>query len=397
MAGIDKVMVPVAGTPLVLHSARAFHESAHVDEVVIVTRRELEERLHELAGQRGLGKVRRVVRGGDTRQESSRRGMAALSPDVELVLVHDAARPLVSAELIGAVAEAAAADGAALPGVPPVSTIKREEGGRSAGTVDRSALREAQTPQGFRRDVLARAFAAAAKEGFVGTDEASLVERLGEPVALVPGDRRNLKITVPDDLVVVEALLSRGVAPRQTRIGFGLDVHRLVEGRPLVLGGVDIPHRLGLDGHSDADVVAHAVCDALLGAAGAGDLGEHFPDTDEAWRGVSGAELLARTVEILRGVGYVPVNVDTTVSAQAPRLAPHRERMVRNLARALRLPESRVSVKFGTTEHLGYEGREEGISASAVALVATLPLVAAPDVVPEAGPEAGRETGSENG
>ena len=158
----------------------------------------------------------------------------------------------------------------------------------------------------------------------------------------------------------------------------GYDVHRLVEGRPLVLGGVEISHPKGLLGHSDADVVAHAICDALFGACSLGDLGRHFPDTDDAWKDASGAKLLARTVEILRVSGYVPVNVDVTVAAQAPRLAPHRETMVGNVARALALPESRVSVKFTTTERLGFEGREEGVAATAVALVGRIPL--APEV-----------------
>jgi len=374
MAGIDKVMAPLAGLPIVLHSVHAFEDSESVDEIVLVTRAELETRLHDLAQSRGCAKVRRVVTGGATRQESSRNGFAALSREVDVVLVHDAARPLVSGELIERVVAETAAGAAAIPGVAPVSTIKREEDGACAGTVDRAGLREAQTPQGFRRRVLSRAFAAALRDGVEGTDEASLVERTGERVAIIPGERRNVKITVPEDLAVAEALLTGGAPPQQTRIGFGLDIHRLVEGRPLVLGGVEIPHPKGLDGHSDADVIAHAVCDALLGAVGAGDIGEHFPDTEEAWKGASGESLLSRTVEILAGFGYVPVNVDATVSAQAPRLAPYRERMVRNLARALRLPDSRVSVKFGTTERLGFEGREEGISATAVALVGTIPV-----------------------
>jgi 2-C-methyl-D-erythritol 4-phosphate cytidylyltransferase / 2-C-methyl-D-erythritol 2,4-cyclodiphosphate synthase len=326
--------------------------------------------------QRGWDKVRRVVQGGATRAESSRHGVGALSRDVELVLVHDAARPLASADLVTRVVQAARRDGAAIPGLPPVSTIKRAQGGSSAGTVPRDTLRCAQTPQGFRRDLLARAFVAARKDAFDGTDEASLVERLGERVTIVDGERRNLKITVPDDLSVAEALLAGHAPPGQTRVGFGLDVHRLEEGRPLVLGGVTIEHARGLLGHSDADVLAHAVCDALFGAAGAGDLGQHFPDTDPEWKDASGARLLTATVEILRDSGYVPLNVDATVSAQAPRLAPHRNAMIANLAAALRLPESRVSVKFTTTEHLGFEGRQEGISAAAVAHVGRLPFPA---------------------
>ena len=376
MAGLEKALVPLAGQPLLLHSVRAFEKSDAIDEIIVVTRRDLVERVHRLVDDAGLAKVKRVVRGGRTRGESSRHGLGALSKDVEIVLVHDGARPLVSDELIRRVAETAVEKGAAIPGVTPVATIKREENGSSAGTVDREHLREAQTPQGFRRELLARAFAAAVREKFEATDEAATVERTGQTVAIVEGDRRNLKVTVPEDLVVAEAL-SAGLAPPQTsRIGFGKDVHRLVEGRPLRLGGVEIPFEKGLAGHSDADVLAHAVCDALLGAAARGDIGDHFPDRDDAWKDASGADLLRRTVEILREVGYVPVNVDATVCAQAPRLAPYRERMVEGLARALRMPESRVSVKFTTTEGLGFEGRGEGISATAVALVGRIPWTA---------------------
>ena len=373
MAGLEKVLAPLAGTPLLLHSVRAFEECEVIDEVVVVTRDTLLDRVHDLVERDGLAKVKAVVRGGDTRQESSRHGLSALSPDVEVVLIHDGARPLVSAELIDRVARAAA-DGPVIPGVPPVSTIKREENGRSAETLDRERLREAQTPQGFRRGVLARAFAAAMRDGLHGTDEATVVERLGEPVTIVEGERRNLKVTVPEDLVVAEALVQGQAPPQTTRVGHGYDVHRLVEGRPLWLGCVKIPFDRGLQGHSDADVLAHAICDALFGAVGLGDLGKHFPDTDEEWEGASGEDLIGRTVEILREVGYVPVNVDATVRAQAPPLAPHREGMVENLARALGMPTTRVSVKFTTTEGLGFEGRGEGISATAVALVGRIPL-----------------------
>lgn len=373
MGGVDKTMAPLAGRPLLWHSVAAFERSPWVDEIVVVTREDLEDSVRALFAGEAFPKVRAVTRGGATRQESSRRGVAALSGDREIVLIHDGARPLVSDAVIARVVGAAVDVGAALPGVPPVATIKREEDGRSAETLDRTRLREAQTPQGFRRDVLARALAAAEADGYAGTDEASLVERAGDPVACVEGERRNLKVTVPEDLTLAAALLGGGGASPVPRIGYGLDIHRLVPGRPLILGGVEIPHALGLEGHSDADVVAHAICDALLGAVAAGDIGEHFPDTDDTWKGASGARLLAGTVEILRGFGYVPVNVDVAVSAQAPKLAPYRAEMRANVARALGLSENAVSIKFGTTERLGFEGREEGMSATAVALVVESP------------------------
>jgi 2-C-methyl-D-erythritol 4-phosphate cytidylyltransferase/2-C-methyl-D-erythritol 2,4-cyclodiphosphate synthase len=369
MGGVEKMLAPLAGEPLLLHSVRPFDRCEAVHEIVVVTREDLEDPVRRLLERAGVGKLRAVVRGGETRTESARNGFAALSEEPEVVLVHDGARPLVSAALIARVAGAAAEEGAAVPGVVPVSTIKRERGGRSAGTVDRDTLREAQTPQGFRREVLARAFADALRDGFHGTDEAACVERSGAPVALVPGERTNLKVTVPEDLLLAEVLLG-GVVLTDVRVGSGYDVHRLVKGRPLLLGGVDVPHDHGLEGWSDADVLAHAVCDALLGGASLGDIGDWFPDTDPRWKGASGTDLLTRTVEILRGVGYVPRNVDATVRAQAPRLAPHRRRMIENLARALGLAEDRVSVKFTTTEGLGFEGTGQGISATAVALLA---------------------------
>ncbi len=375
MAGIDKMSAPIAGLPMAFHSVRTFDGCEAIDEIVVVTRSARVGEWHERFEAAGWTKVRRVVKGGATRAESSRRGAAALSPDVDLVLVHDGARPLVSEAVILRVIEAARATGAAIPGVPPVATIKREKGGVCDGTLDRTTLREAQTPQGFHRGVLSKAFAAAMRAKADMTDEAACVEQIGTPVTIVEGERRNLKVTVPEDLAVAEALLVGDAPPQQTRIGLGYDVHRLEEGRRLILGGVEIPFERGLLGHSDADVLAHAVCDALLGAAAAGDIGDHFPDDDPEWKGVSGATLLARTVEVLRESGYVPINVDATVSAQAPRLAPHRDGMVENLSRALRLPPARVSVKFTTTERLGFEGRGEGISARAVAMVGTIPLV----------------------
>jgi 2-C-methyl-D-erythritol 4-phosphate cytidylyltransferase/2-C-methyl-D-erythritol 2,4-cyclodiphosphate synthase len=376
MGGLEKMMIPLCGEPVLLHSLKTFAASSVVDEIVVVTREDLVDRVRTLIETRAIPKVTRVVPGGETRAESSRHGLAALSRDVGIVLVHDGARPLVRADLIERVARGAMEEGAAIPGTVPVGTIKEESNGRASATLDRRRLREAQTPQGFRRDWLARAMAQAMREHFDPTDEASLLERAGCPVRLVDGDRSNIKITVIEDLAVAEALAGGRTPTQLPRIGIGHDVHRLTKDRPLILGGVHIPHALGLEGHSDADVLAHAICDALLGAACQGDLGDHFPDTDETWRGAPGRDLLARTVEILREVGYVPVNIDATVCAQSPTLSPFREAMAENLAQALHLPRERISVKFTTTERLGFEGREEGISATAVAMVGHIPWIA---------------------
>ncbi|MAF26300.1 MAG: bifunctional 2-C-methyl-D-erythritol 4-phosphate cytidylyltransferase/2-C-methyl-D-erythritol 2,4-cyclodiphosphate synthase [Gemmatimonadetes bacterium] len=369
MGGVDKMLAPLAGEPLLLHSIRAFHDCEAVAEVVVVTREDLLEPVRQMVETPEFPRVRRVVPGGRTRAESSRHGLAALSGEIAVVLVHDGARPLISDALIHRVAEAAEETGAVLPGIAPVSTIKRAEGDVCAATLDRASLREAQTPQGFRREVLARAMAADARDGSNPTDEASSVERSGTPVALVEGERRNLKVTVPEDLAIAETILAGGRPVRALRVGVGVDTHRLEPGCPLVLGGVTIPFDRGLAGHSDADVLSHAVCDALLGAAAAGDIGDHFPDDDPRWKGVSGADLLRRTVAILRESGYGPAHVDATVSAEKPRLAPHRAEMVANIADALGLSPDRVSVQFTTTEGLGFVGRGEGMSATAVALL----------------------------
>lgn len=376
MGGLEKMMIPLCGEPVLLHSLKTFAASDVVDEIVVVTREDLVDRVRSLVESRAIPKVTRVVPGGETRAESSRHGLAALARDITIVLVHDGARPLVKADLIERVTRGAIEEGAAIPGTVPVATIKEESNGHAAGTLDRRRLREAQTPQAFRRDWLARAMAAAMRDHFDPTDEASLLERAGCAVRIVDGDRSNIKITVIEDLAIAEALAGGRTPTQLPRIGIGHDVHRLIKDRPLILGGVRIPHSLGLEGHSDADVLAHAICDALLGAASQGDLGDHFPDTDEAWRGAPGRDLLARTVEILREVGYVPVNIDATVCAQSPTLSPFREAMAENLAQALHLPRERVSVKFTTTERLGFEGREEGISATAVAMVGRIPWIA---------------------
>ena len=302
-----------------------------------------------------------VVEGGDSRAESVRAGLAHCG-DAEIVVVHDAARPWASARLFHAVVEAVrtGADGA-IPGLPITDTVKRVSvaGGESVvvGTEDRDVLVVVQTPQAFRREVLERGHA----HRDDATDDASLVEAVGGRVVVVAGEARNVKITVADDLN--EQSASRGL-----RIGHGFDVHRFGDdsSRELWLGLVLIPGATGLLGHSDADVIAHAVADALLGAASLGDLGRHFPDADPATLGIASAQLLEAVRSQVDAAGYRPVSVDVTVVAEYPRLAPHMDAMVAALSAAVGAP---VSVKATTPERLGAIGRGEGISATAVALV----------------------------
>jgi 2-C-methyl-D-erythritol 4-phosphate cytidylyltransferase/2-C-methyl-D-erythritol 2,4-cyclodiphosphate synthase len=250
-------------------------------------------------------------------------------------------------------------------------TIKEADGaGRVLGTLNRDRLRGVQTPQGFERSILLKAHRLAEESGKIATDDAALVEELGIPVYLVAGDEDNIKLTTPKDVWVAEALLRRRAGGEQEqRVGHGYDVHRLLPGRPLILCGVEIAHDKGLLGHSDADVALHALCDALLGAAALGDIGSHFPDSDEAYRGISSLVLLERVAALLLKAGWRAVNADVTIAAQRPKLAPHLPRMRENIARALGVPLDCAGVKATTTEGLGFEGEEKGISAQAVCLL----------------------------
>lgn len=298
-----------------------------------------------------------LIKGGPSRQDSVGNGLAAvetLAPAADdLVLVHDGVRPYVSAELIGKVAEAARQYGAAVPCVPPRDTIRHE----TEGTLDRSRLCCVQTPQGFAWEILRDAYRKAAEDGFSGTDDAGLVERTGCRVELIEGESTNIKITLPEDL------------PVEQRIGTGYDVHQLTENRKLILGGEEIPYEKGLLGHSDADVLIHALMDAMLGAAAMGDIGKLFPDSDDAYKGISSLELLRQVGERLSAEGYSLGNADVTVICQRPRLASHIDAMRDNLAAALQTEKDRISIKATTTEHLGFCGRGEGIAAQAVCIL----------------------------
>jgi 2-C-methyl-D-erythritol 4-phosphate cytidylyltransferase/2-C-methyl-D-erythritol 2,4-cyclodiphosphate synthase len=324
------------------------------------------------------------VAGGPRRQDSVANALAQIDQESELVVVHDAARPFVTTEVIARTIDAAAAFGAAIAAVPVRDTVKQAGGALVDGspviraTLPRDEIFLAQTPQAFRRDVLVAAF----RDGGTrdATDEAMLAERAGLQVHLVAGDPENIKVTTADDLErarrrVTAAAPGRGErrsggGSELLRIGTGYDLHRLVPDRPLILGGVTIPFALGLDGHSDADILCHAVTDAVLGAAAAGDIGRLFPDTDPRWKGADSVALLAGATHELHARGYRVVNVDATVIAERPRLLPHLEAMRANLARALQIPAGQVSVKGKTNEQVDATGRGEAMACHAVALVA---------------------------
>lgn len=308
----------------------------------------------------------RPVPGGATRQASVRAGLEALAADPpDAVLVHDAARPFLPPGAVAALIAALARHPGAIPAQPVSDTLKRAgEGGRIAETVPRGGLFRAQTPQAFRYGDLLAAHRAAQGEA---TDDAQLLEFAGISVALVRGDERNAKITFPEDLERMERLMA---AQWETRVGTGFDVHRLVAGRKLVLCGVEVAYALGLDGHSDADVGIHALCDAIYGALGEGDIGRHFPPSEAEWKDADSARFLRHAAERVRARGGRLVNADVTLICERPRIGPHAPAMIARLAELLGVDAVRVGVKATTTERLGFAGRGEGIAAQAAVSLA---------------------------
>ena len=309
-----------------------------------------------------------IVLGGAERQDSVACGLKAVDESSNIVLVHDGARPLASTEMFSAVAEAANTYGAATVGVPATDTIKRVDTEHTViETLKRSELYQIQTPQGFQKDLFKEAHQKAHDLNHLGTDDVSLVEYLGKPVHIVEGDYCNIKVTTPNDIAVAKRYL--GIEDKRMRVGFGYDIHQLKAGRPCILGGVQIESELGPDGHSDADVLIHALMDAMLGAAGLRDIGYYFPPEDDQYKGISSMLLLEKVNSLLKERGLQAYNIDIMVISETPKLKPHIDTMKANLQSVLEIPLDRISIKATTNEMLGAIGRREGIAAQAVVSV----------------------------
>lgn len=370
-AAVPKQFLEIGGRTLLDYSVQALLGTPRIDEILVVVPAAAVATV--AAAMAASGRVR-VVAGGARRQDSVANAFRAIDTRAEIVVIHDAARPFVTAALIERAIDAALEHGAATTAMRARETVKQAataDGGLAfvQATLPRETIYLAQTPQAFRREVLAAAIANG-HGGGDATDEAMLAERAGFRVQLIDGDQGNIKVTTPDDLEM--ARLRLGPAPASTpllRIGTGYDLHRLVAGRPLILGGVTIPFELGLDGHSDADIVCHAITDAVLGAAAAGDIGRLFPDTDPAWQGADSVELLTQAMAHVRAAGYAVVNVDTTVIAQQPKLLPYLDAMRVNLASALGCDRAAVSIKAKTNERVDSMGRGESMACHAVVLL----------------------------
>jgi len=353
----------LAGRPVARWSAEALLGAGADELVVVISEGQEAPAQAALAGLSGW----RLATGGATRSDSVKAGLAALhASDEAVVLVHDAARPLLRREHVARLIEALETAPGAILALPLADTLKRDDGdGRIAGTVPRDRLWRAQTPQAFQLGALRAAYAAW-PAGEEPTDEAIVLERAGHAVALVPGDPALAKLTYPEDFAIAERMAG---AARTMRVGQGVDAHRFGPGDGVTLCGVKIAHDKGLIGHSDADAGLHAITDALLGAIGEGDIGDHFPPSDPQWRGAASDQFLVHAAQLVAARGGRIANVDVTLICERPRIKPHRAAMRARLAELLGLPLDAVSVKATTTEGMGFTGREEGLLAQAVAMV----------------------------
>jgi 2-C-methyl-D-erythritol 4-phosphate cytidylyltransferase/2-C-methyl-D-erythritol 2,4-cyclodiphosphate synthase len=371
---VRKQLLTLSGRPVLERSVALFAEHPAIDEIIVAVPPDLtaDPPAYLVANRKPI----RVVGGGVRRQDSVANAFAAVDARCELVVIHDAARPFATADLVSRTLAAAAESGAAVAAIRARDTVKRSAPDPSsagfptvAETIPRDTIYLAQTPQAFRRRVLLDALALA-EPAVEATDEAALAERAGHPVRIVEGEPSNIKITTPDDVASAEGLAGRAPRPARTgRAGTGYDLHRLAAGRRLILCGVEIASDRGPLGHSDGDVVCHAVIDALLGAGGLGDIGRHFPDTDPRWKNAPGLDLLARAVELVRTNGFEVGNVDVTVVLEAPRIKDHVGRMRAAMAGTLGVAVERVSIKGKTNEGVDAVGRGEAIAAHAIALL----------------------------
>ena len=367
----NKVFLPLAGEPILLRTLRAFSESGLFDRFVVVTGQEDREDVEAILLHAGIRAE--VCEGGTDRQESVCRGLSCLAGDEGFVAIHDGARPLVTREILESSLECAAQTGSGVAAVPVKDTIRWLLPDGAVKTPAREELRAMQTPQTFSITEIRALHERFRDDPQRATDDAELFLREALPVSFSLGSPENLKVTTPEDLLIAERILKRreGISEqdekeKEVRIGQGYDVHRLVPGRKLILCGIEVPYERGLDGHSDADVALHALMDAMLGAAALGDIGRHFPDTDESYRGADSGVLLSHVVRMIQEQGFSVGNADVTIVCQRPKLAPYIEAMREKIAGILLVPVDHVNVKATTTERLGFEGEGLGISAQAV-------------------------------
>ncbi len=361
--GMPKQYRPIAGKAVLAHAVDALASHPRVNAVRVVIGEGQQEMAREALAGRDIGDL---IVGGETRQESVRRGLEALSareaPD--LVLIHDAARPFCPIEVVDRLLKALATNAAAVPALPAADTLMRGKGKHLGDTVDRTHLNRIQTPQAFHFERILEAHRAKALESF--TDDATLARAALVGVVRVDGDEALNKLTLVGDFIRAEERLRCSLV---TSVGMGFDVHAFAGEGPIMMGGIELPHDRGLAGYSDADVVLHAITDALLGAAGEGDIGQHFPPGDPQWKGANSDQFLAHAAGLIRDRGGIIDHVDCTVICEGPKIGPHRDAMRARISEILHLGPAQVSIKATTTERLGFTGRGEGVAAQAIATI----------------------------
>lgn len=358
--------------PILIHTLIVFERMKIINEIILVVpENDLFYVQRELLPPYKLTKIKFVVAGGVERQDSVKNGLNEINDKTDIVVIHDAVRPFIHDKIISAIVSEAKKTGAATIGVRSKDTIKIiKRNNLVSATIPRDNVWLTQTPQAFKYKILKRSYEQAHKDKFYGTDDASLVERIGQKVRMVEGSYDNIKITTPEDIIIAKALMkNKNETKAYLRAGLGYDSHSFVTRRKFILGGVQIPFKKGLQGHSDADALIHAICDALLGAAGLPDIGRQFPDNDPKYKNISSLILLKKVNKMLADSKYVVGNIDATVILEKPKISPYSEKMISNIARVLSVTKKNISIKAKTNEKMGFIGKSEGIAVFAIATV----------------------------
>lgn len=369
MNGVNKTLLCINDVPVVIRSILAFERNTNVSQIIVVAKDTDADIIRTHIKSYNITKVTDIVHGGDTRGQSIQNGLDKVYDTCKYIAIHDGARPLVTDTDISNAIQNARLYKATSLGAYVKDTIKEVDNGFISKTIPRDNLVCVYTPQIFEYNIYKQATKLAKSQQKDFTDDCQILENAGHRVFITQGSSNNIKITTQDDVIIANAILGGQDKTMKIKIGHGYDVHKLVPNRDLILGGVNIPHTLGLLGHSDADVITHAVMDSLLGAAGLGDIGRHFPDTDPLYKGANSITLLSYVIEKITALGYTISNIDCTIIAQAPKLAPYIQTMRENIALTCNIDVSDVNVKATTEEKLGFTGRLEGISAHAVSLI----------------------------